>query len=420
MDFTLTQGQEAAMKMISELLAAPAPAVGILTGYAGTGKSTLLQVVCSQFGWPTMLAPTGKAAIRIRETTGAYASTIHKWLYEAREDEKTGDTYFARKHHDLIDTPLNGFVVIDEASMLGRTIWEDIIEICRIKRLHVLLVGDPFQLPPVEGKVDGQPFSALTQIETPFRAHLDEVTRQALNSPIFRASMKLRKGVFIGEVLDDLNRVYTRNFDDTCLSVYNNGGVVIVHRNTTRHQTNGKMRAALGHKTNRLDVGEPLLVTKNNYDIDRFNGEVIEFQKWVQEADHPFVVANRYKNIQKSLDFGIAMVDDQEVMISPDQIHGESELGEKSIQGASRRAFKTTFSLDHDDYCIGRVVHDKLTHLHANFGYCLTAHKSQGSEWQEGIVLIEDSVRINTYEGRRWAYTAFTRFKDKCYYTLEV
>jgi hypothetical protein len=47
--------------------------------------------------------------------------------------------------------------------------------------------------------------------------------------------------------------------------------------------------------------------------------------------------------------------------------------------------------------------------LHANYGYVLTAHKSQGSEWPDVIVVMESSVRLHTLEGQQWTYTAVTR-----------
>ena len=56
--------------------------------------------------------------------------------------------------------------------------------------------------------------------------------------------------------------------------------------------------------------------------------------------------------------------------------------------------------------------------LSANLGYCLTAHKAQGSEWPVVVVYIDPGIRTRTIDGRRWLYTAITRAQQQaliCY-----
>jgi hypothetical protein len=263
---------------------------------------------------------------------------------------------------------------------------------------------------------------------TPYKAHLTEITRQALDSPILRASMVLRESSRIDTALKDLNRVFMRKFDETCLKVYQAGGAVIVHKNDTRHKINRVVRKQLGYGPD-IQEKEPLLVLRNTYEIDRFNGEVVTFGGWHKYDATPIPVVDRFKSITQNMSFGCGLVDGEKVLLSPEQIHGEAwEMNQGVIFKASRRYYGDNY---HDEELDGplyiqaqgdskKSIYVGPPHLHTNFGYALTAHKSQGSEWNEVLVLIETSTRPTSYEGRRWLYTAITRAKERCYFSTEV
>lgn len=430
MDFELTEGQKQAMAMVDRLMKTRPPCPAVITGFAGTGKTTMIKAIASQYGEPMVLTPTGKAAIRVQEATGLSAGTIHKWLFLPVEDQKTGEIKFQRKPSNLIDRPWNGLIIIDEASMVGRDLWEAIWDAALLLELRVVLVGDPFQLAPVEGKrpdsEDWAPFAPLTDVDTDFRAHLSEVTRQALDNPILRASMMLRESGNIYPPLQLLNRVFTRTFDDKCMEVYKAGGAIIVHKNETRHRLNRMVRDRLGYK-NDLVSGEPLLVLRNTYEIDRFNGEVIEYQGWSKYDATPKAVRDNWKNISLMLTFGLAKVDGREVMLCPEQVRGEASLMSESVIGKnSKWYYGDNYHPDGQplystpEYEGQPKQYLGPPHLHCNFGYALTAHKAQGSEWDQVLVLIEGSTRPASYEGRRWLYTAITRAKEKCYFSMEA
>jgi exodeoxyribonuclease V len=430
MDFELTEGQKAAMKMIEKLVDAPPPLPAVITGFAGTGKTTMLKALASQFGHPQVLAPTGKAALRVQEATGIPASTIHKWLYHPKEDPKTGEIQFRLKDSHMIDRPYNGLVVVDEASMVGRDLWEHLWDMCQLLDLKILLVGDPFQLPPVEGKrpqgeESPDQFMPLVDVQTDFRAHLSEVTRQALDNPVLRASMMLRESSRIEQPLALLNRVFTKNFDDKCMEIHKAGGAIIVHKNDTRHRLNAMVRQRLGY-TDSLVEGEPLLVLRNTYEIDRFNGEIITYDGWLNYDGTMKAVRDNWRNVSLMLTFGLAKVDGREVMICPEQIRGEAQaMTESVIARTSKRYYgdfyhpedKPLYAESEDPDRRGEYLGPP--HLHANFGYALTCHKSQGSEWNEVLVMIENSTRPASYEGRRWLYTAITRARKSVYFAME-
>ncbi len=428
MDFELTEGQKNALAMIEALMDDDSPCMpAVLTGFAGTGKTTMIKAMASRFGAPLVLAPTGKAALRVQEATGLEAGTIHKWLYQPMENPKTGEVEFRLKEHEKVQRPYNGLVVVDEASMVGRDLWEHLWDMCQLLDLKILLVGDPFQLPPVETKKtdkDGNEldsFSPLLDVRTNYKAHLSEITRQALDNPILRASMMIRESSRIDQALPLLNRVFRKGFDDKCMEVYKGGGSIIVHKNDTRHRINGMLRERLGYGENLVE-GEPLLVLRNTYEIDRFNGEVIPYQGWLNYDATPKAVVDRWRNVTKMLTFGLAKVDGREVMLVPEQVRGEAAAMTESIIAKNSRWYYGDWYAPEGFVPYHPESKEYLgpPHLHANFGYALTCHKSQGSEWNQVLVLIETSTRPTTIEGRRWLYTAITRAKEKCFFAMEV
>lgn len=422
-DFELTEGQKQALDMIEKLMRAETPMRGVLTGFAGTGKTTLIKAISSIYGHPQVLTPTGKAALRVQEATGIRASTIHKWLYQTIENQNTGELEFKRKESTQIAAPMNKLIVVDEASMVGRDLWEDLWDVCQILQLRVLLVGDTFQLSPVEPKSFNDPnyesFQPLVDVMTPHRAHLWEITRQAFDSPVLRASMLIREQSRVDPALMLLDRVFSKNFDDKCLEVHQAGGAVIVHKNDTRHRINSMIRTRLGHG-DQIVSGEPLLVLRNTYDIERFNGEVVTFNGHIQYDGSTIPVKDHWKHVDLKLSFALSRIDEGlEVLLSPEQVRGEAQLMTESvIAKASRRYFGDWYAdPDKNPNSDGQYIGPP--HLHANFGYALTCHKSQGSEWGQVLVYLENSTRFTTYEGRRWLYTAITRAKSKAYFSVE-
>ena len=422
-DFQLTDDQQVAMDMLAVFMKTRAPMAGVLTGFAGTGKTTMIRLIASTFGEPVILAPTGKAALRVRDATGCSAQTIHKWLYTPKEDGDTGETKFTLKKPNKVETSSNRLVVVDEASMVTRELWEHIWDMCQVLDLRVLLVGDPFQLAPVEMNKDKEfkSFSCLTEVDTEFKTHLTQVTRQALDNPILRASMMIRESNRIDQPLRLLNRVFTKNFDDKCMEMHAQGGVVIVHKNVTRHRVNTTIRTRLGYGE-ALEAGEPLLVLRNNYGLERFNGEVVKFDGWQRFDNEQVAVRDRWKNISMMLTFGAATNEGRRAMLCPEQVTGKAaEISESIVAKASERYYENRYVIDPNE--LTRDEHNEYIgppHLTANFGYALSCHKSQGSEWDTGLVLVESSVRPTTYEGRRWLYTALTRFKKSCYFSMEA
>ena len=116
----------------------------ILTGGPGTGKTTILrslvEILKAKKVRVHLAAPTGRAAQRLAETTGGFASTIHRLLkYDAASGGFTANE----------NTPLaTDFLVVDEVSMLDARLAAALLQAVPA-RAHLLLVGDTDQLPSV-------------------------------------------------------------------------------------------------------------------------------------------------------------------------------------------------------------------------------------------------------------------------------
>lgn len=407
MPFTLTQGQEEARMVVQRVRSARGHALAFIVGYAGTGKTSLLKVFAQEHGRCQIVTPTGRASLRVREATGLEASTIHRWLYKPKENDKTGAITFVRREASDISIPPSRIVLLDEASMIGPELWKDVIAVCQQMDLKLVCIGDGFQLPPVQAP-NAPPFSVLTpefaaQLGAE-RVELTEVLRQAQGSPIIRASMALRGGMGV-RALAELRRVETAQLAHFVTEVHRAGGVTICHRNITRMQLNAGVRMMLGIQDEMPQKGEPFAVLKNCYEAGVVNGEAIVFDGWEMTPEIYERVYDRYKGVEEAARFGAMRINGNvQVAIALEELHGRLASNPRAIEIAGSKWARLNNLYSGDTLA---------PTIHANFGYAWTAHKSQGSQWKYVLVCIEPSVRLDEEEGRRWAYTAVTRAEQE-------
>jgi exodeoxyribonuclease-5 len=430
----LTSGQESALALARRLIQSPGGSVGVWNGYAGTGKTTALGFL-GQEQDIAVVTPTGKAALRVKEATGLKAQTIHMWMYAPEEDQH-GNVRFRRKPLERIRRPQSGLLVIDEASMVDRTVWDELYDTCTQLGINILAIGDSFQLPPVAS--DGDQFSILSP-DFPFheRVNMTEIVRQALDSPIILASMHIRENR-IEEALALLEFCLPSKLIDRGLGLTREGGALICYKNIIRHALNSAIRTTIGLKDDGIYDNEPLLVLKNDYTLNVYNGEVITFKSW---ATTPTIkpVYDRYKKATFPLTLGKARIHSESIALEPEytvtkfnqeteelnseivsreygvlaveEVFGRTEAlqsikqdtGPQSVRGMSLGGMESGAS----------TFGFKAPHLHANFGYTLTCHKAQGSEWPEVIVVLEPRFNVFSQENRKWLYTAICRAKEK-------
>lgn len=387
-----------------------------LFGYAGTGKTTLARHLVDQLGVRDVLyaAFTGKAAYMLRRKGCVDARTIHSLIYlpaeKARQklhdlikqrDEETNPA----KHdiltrqikaeerkldspdwilRDVDDTGLTsaGLLVVDEVSMVGDAMAGDLLSY----GVPTLVLGDPAQLPPVDGAgyfIHAKPDHLLTEIH-----------RFALDSPITRLATAVRgstpgdRAYGIADADGDCGRMDKIGVTD--LFGYDQ---VLVGTNATRWSAIHLLRALRGLVGGMPVAGDRVMILANSSQAEVFNGQPFE----VTESRD---VAGRDDRVE----LDVTDEDGKQRTLTAWRAGFAGLEGEKQAKRDGR----------------GNVVA-------ATFGQAITVHKSQGSEWDRVLVVDESGVFANIeaknaararrtdatqaghLAGQRWLYTAITR-----------
>ncbi|WP_203904701.1 ATP-dependent DNA helicase [Virgisporangium aliadipatigenens] len=389
-----------------------------LFGYAGTGKTTLARAIVDQLGVRALFAAfTGKAAYVLRSKGCEPASTIHSLIYTPTEKVRAKlndleEQYAAETDADereilaraievererletpdfilREDSPLDGapILVCDEVSMVGARVAADLLSF----GTKILCLGDPAQLPPVDG--------AGYFINAPADHLLTEIHRSALDSPVTRLATSVRTAHAMDRTLGipgmdgDSGRML-RISREQLLSF----GQVLVGTNKTRWQAIHTIRALRGLAGNHPVPGDRIMGLANSVEADVFNGQ-------------QFTVVSVLDNLPLHPDA------DRIRLLVEDDAGNTRPLtcwlsGFVNVEG-EKRAKKE-----------GRG-----TVAAATFAQAITCHKSQGSQWDRVLVVDEsyvfaragaeevqraggspaDAAAAGHLAGQRWLYTAITR-----------
>lgn len=365
---TWSPQQESAINKVGAWLAdRSGPQVFRLFGYAGTGKTTLAKELAAGVPGQVLFACfTGKAAMVLRNKGCDGASTIHSLIYKPIEDEDTGITRFVLNP----DSPLERarLLIVDEVSMVGADLARDLLSF----GTRVLVLGDPAQLPPVKGEgffIDAPPDVMLTEIH-----------RQAQDNPIIRMSMDVREGRRLEPGDHGACRVVRRQDIDKAAmrDLVLGSDQVLCGLNATRQAYNARIRDLRGMRgdvaAHHPSVGEKLVCLKNNRENGLLNGSLWETTAVEAAGSMVDITA-------KSLD-------------DPGAPHVETSVPAAFFNGTEKRM----------DWRELRHV-DQFT-----YGYAMTVHKSQGSQWPD-VVLFDES-RTFREDARRHLYTGITRASD--------
>lgn len=355
--------QIGAIDQVQAWLANPrAPQVFRVFGWAGTGKTTLAKYLASSVKGLVLYACfTGKAAMVLRKKGCGGASTIHSLIYRPVLNKSTGLFRFELTR----DTPLAiaSLLVVDEVSMVGEELAKDLLSFgCRI-----LVLGDPFQLPPIKGE------GFFTQVEPDVM--LTEIHRQAEENPIVKLSADVRNGLDLREGEFGESRVIVR--DDLTDEMLLEADQVLCGMNRTRQRLNQKIRDLRGLAGRRESwhpiEGDRLVCLRNNRDKGLLNGGLWEV---MDVSDGRFLHMDL-----KSLDM--------------DEKFCRVTVPEEFFSGEERNLHWRT-KLDYDQF---------------TFGWALTVHKAQGSEWDSPLLIDESSSFGNAY--KNWLYTGLTRASER-------
>lgn len=395
----LNAGQAESEKRICEWFKSSTRQTFVLTGFAGTGKTTVLKhVVCDVLGLTpeknvAFVTPTGKAATVLIKK-GIPACTVHRLIYQSIIEEKemllNGKTIkiekLTFKRRESIDKSIK-LIVLDEASMVSDDVLFDILNF----GVKVLLCGDDAQLPPVEG------FN--TYLKTPDFS-LTEIVRQQQDNPIIMLSQLAREGGHIayGNYGDRVFVISRRNFVGAKRKrLMLRAEQIICGLNRTRFSVNDEMRGYLGFSGLPQD-GEKLICTVNNWEqfidgemkFNMVNGIIgTAIQPFYDEAN--FIGFTQFKPDFLDEICPEALPFDTGIFINGEYRYRHGDYFEKfNEEGDATGAF----TLNRFEY-----------------GYCISCHKAQGSEFSNAIVF--DESYAFKEDAHRWLYTAITRAKDK-------
>ena len=373
-----------------------------LFGYAGTGKTTVIRstiaALAEEFGSCRcgFAAYTGKAALIMRKQ-GLRAKTVHSLIYKvvpppedkireleakikaaadsaerkrlrAELREVAQPTFELNEESELYSMDL---LVLDECSMINDEMLTDLL----FFNIPLLVLGDPGQLPPIHG------FGALMSAKPD--TLLTEIHRQAQGNPIIDFATRARNGIPIryGKFVSDTGSAEHMPIRDLTEETIMSVDQVLCGKNVTRRTLNSQMRAALGYENHLPQNGDKLICLRNDIGKGLFNGLMCE------------VV-----DVLDLLDTSILLL-----------IH--LETGGKPIKVEALRAHFDAY-IDADAMNNVRW-YDRARCDEFDFGYAITVHKAQGSQWDSVLLYDDGFLSWKRDERKKWLYTACTRAAER-------
>ena len=362
-----------------------------ISGYAGTGKSTLVKFAIAALGvredrvaYATF---TGKAAEVLRKKGNTGACTLHKLLYDHFPKPGGG---FIRKPKTSLDYDV---VVVDEVSMAPKSM----IDMLLSHRVYVIFLGDPFQLPQIN-KDESHDILENAHI------FLDEVMRQAAESEIIQISMKIRNG----EPIDFMKgkEVIIIPKSELVEGHLTWADQILCGTNATRESINRQMREIYGFSGLPQD-GEKMICLRNYWDDCADNGDAL-VNGTTGILRNPFETFRMIPNYIP-IDNHRMDVIQGDFVTSDGSTFNSVEMDKKFLIDGVKCITdgKILFRLGKLKNKIGDIVPREFA-----FGYAITTHKAQGSEWDK-VLVIEEKFPFPKEEHARWLYTAVTRASEK-------
>jgi len=394
--------------------------VFLLFGYAGTGKSTLAKFLAQEVGGHVCFAAyTGKASCVMRKMGCRGATTVHGLIYISQEkpDERVTElarrlseldadsmeaeelryeleqekkrcyapSYRLREEDDVFSIRVGdegeeeeysyekrgadifnaSLIIVDEVSMVNEKMGRDLLSFGK----PILVLGDPMQLPPIEG---GGFFTKRTP-----HVELTEIHRQARDNPIIDLATRVRLGETLSLGTYGKSRVVTlRDIESSALVNYDQ---VLVWTNRKRSEENKRMRLLLGHERPYPEHGEKLVCLRNNHRLGLLNGAL-----WMTKG-------NARENDKDSVLVTVVPTDE-------------------GFYERQTAAWKLPFE-GHGKQMMLMPYQQRVRFNEFDYGYALTVHKAQGSQFES--VLLFDEYPDDGDCRANWLYTGITRAVDR-------
>lgn len=366
----LSESQKKVLMQIKWWYQRPERPFFILNGYAGTGKTTMIPFIISELKLDMndvcFAAYTGKAVNVLHSKGLKTARTIHSHMFKAKE-LNDGTIHFTFDRYGSFSEA--SLIIIDEFSMID----EELANYILSYNVPVLLLGDPGQLSPVTSNmgyfIDMKPDVTMTEIH-----------RQAEDNPIIAASILARTGQNIpyGTFGDnnEVTKVPLRDLDSKYLFTTEQ---ILTGKNETRRALNELVKDHYGFQgTLPAKPGIKLICLKNDRDLGIYNGSFIENTTPASKIN-----MERYQ-----------------FKMSFQTEHGHEHKNKRIY---TRPLVNDQSKLTNRE----RFIRNRLVHV--DYGYAITAHKSQGSQWNEILIYDDGFATWRKDERCRWLYTAITR-----------
>lgn len=446
---TLTENQKEAVKTIRAYVNSKQD-VFILTGAAGTGKTTVIKSIIKDIKADVdeivLLAPTNRAAKVLSKKSGVETNTIHSEIYTIKEiKNKEGvviQSMFVPKINSLLfEDNIQGkktnktLFIIDESSMISDTAIEHgniISKNSLLKDLNqhvkyvgaenkILFVGDSYQLPPI-GYIGIAPALDMVHMKEHYSKSIEQfeltkILRQESDSYIIDLAQDVKNKI-------DLNHKYISVNIPNKFGSYNQ---FIKEFSLKFNPTKQEKAIALGWTRKsvlqmNLDVRKnifgPQVKTIEVGDIIYLNAKYTNTSVSIPKGEIGKIVSViKEDGVRGGLMFHtvkVAFLDANQLPICittkilTDFLYTETDYLSKEIfiklaieQSKINDAYKKSKNADDDPY---------MSAMQAKFGYALTVHKSQGGEW-ENVYLHKNT----NWKDLRWNYTAVTRASKELY-----
>lgn len=443
-----TEDQSEALKKIAKYICEDRnDTIFLLTGYAGTGKTSVISSVVRTLDMLRMksvlLAPTGRAAKVLASYAGKQAFTIHKRIYR-QKSSKDGMGSFVLDKNFSRDT----YYIVDESSMISNSasesslfgsgkLLDDLIEyVYSGTDCKLILVGDNAQLPPVgsmlspaldRAALGGYGFGLVS-------SELRQVVRQSESSGVLMNATRVRLQVsennLVRPTLDcisysDVIRISGGELIEELSDSYGacglEGTIIVVNSNKQANKYNQGIRNRIFFREEEISTGDIIMVVKNNYSLVEEDEEGPGFI-----ANGDIAEVKRIRKYEERYGFRFAEMTlwfpDYNFEVESKVIMDVLHLDSPSLPSDKNSELFHGILEDYQHIKSRRkqyeaVRNDKFFNaLQIKFAYAVTCHKAQGGQWER--VFIDQGMfnRIEiTIDYLRWFYTALTRSTDRVY-----
>lgn len=360
-----------------------------IAGYAGTGKTFITKKIIDSIGLREdeylVGAFTGKASQKLIESGFLNAQTLHKIIYNTVKTPK-GFIHKKKSKNEFKGIKL---ILIDEVSMVSNNLLSDIADL----GIHVIMLGDPGQLPPV-GADNGM-------LSKP-HIFLDEIMRQEEGNSILKLASDIREGKKIKPFCDEFVKIIPR--EELDIESLLTASQVICGRNATRRYLNTSIRKEKGLLEGMPVKGDKIIVTNNNWDILNESSMPL-INGLMGTCFHTTGIFKQDERNGRAMGKTIKLA---RMTLTPDFGGGDYTF--------KYDALPLLKGENEYSYIINQFAKGENRVNYIDYGYAITCHKSQGSEY-DTVVGIEEVLNVSQH--RKWLYTLVTRAKEKLILTYD-